>query len=720
MAMPGTSESGAPARPRPRLGAAGPPDPVERLKKVIAEAATPEDALEPALGCLVEAVGGAGGAVCFFDQRKEVLRLAAECNLSDEGCRRLRNVRRGDVAGWDMPLHGLLNRRAYLIDSAAKNRYVPPLIEGKSPVRSIVCLPIYHGATALGSLLIVATGARVLMERDIRNLDASLRELSALIEAIRLRAPTLGPAARPFAAPPAPVAATPRADPTELVMLRERLEELETRVAAEHARAEELAAKLAEATAALTAARPHERDELRQRLAEVEARAAAQAERAAELEAQLTAPAHAADPAELGTLRGRVEELEAQLAAEHARAEELAAKLAEATATLAAGPRPQERDELRQRLAEIEAQAEAQARRAAELEARLEGSPAGDAADAALKAQVAEQQKRLEELEPAAHAAASLERDLRVTREREMALRASATALEAEVARLRAAAPGVTPQAPKPAPPAAAPASRPTPAAASRPPAPAAPAAAPAPAATATPASRKGGPSIVVVDTGGGWDRLGATQVMAPDEQLATRIEATSVDRLIVNLTAPGALHALARLRAAGSSLRFWACLALGDGARVLPLGMVEPIVLPVTADALADALAGYAVRGTRVVTLGRDVETFAGFRQSLARHGLSVSMAWDAKQATDLIGMVRPEVAIVDLESLREGCGLVTSMAGAEPLPHVLLLLGPKDPAQAFAQALRDPAHKSRSLPLDRLAAQIAKRADARPPAAH
>jgi len=35
-----------------------------------------------------------------------------------------------------------------------------------------------HGATALGSLLIVATGARVLMERDIRNLDASLRELS--------------------------------------------------------------------------------------------------------------------------------------------------------------------------------------------------------------------------------------------------------------------------------------------------------------------------------------------------------------------------------------------------------------------------------------------------------------------------------------------------------------------------------------------------------------
>jgi hypothetical protein len=221
----------------------------------------------------------------------------------------------------------------------------------------------------------------------------------------------------------------------------------------------------------------------------------------------------------------------------------------------------------------------------------------------------------------------------------------------------------------------------------------------------------------VVVDTGGGWDRLGAAQVMAPDEQLATRVEAARVERLIVNLTAPGALHALARLRASGSTLRFWACLALGD-ARVLPLGMVEPIVLPVTADALADALAGYATKGTRVVTLGRDVEAFAGFRQSITRNGLSASMAWDAKQATDLIGMVRPEVAIVDLESLREGCTLVTTMAGADPLPHLLLLLGPKDPAQGFAQALRDPAHKSRALPLDRLAAHLAK-VEARSPAA-
>src|SRR5262245_61092131 len=156
MAMPSAHEPAAPgAAAKGRSRAAAVPNPaaaaVERLKAIIRDAPTPEDALEPSLRWIVESMGGAGGAICFFDHRKELLRLAAECNLSDEGCRRLRSVRRGDVTGWDMPLHGLLNRRAYLIDSAAKNRYVPPLIEPPSLVRSIVCLPIYQGNTALGS-----------------------------------------------------------------------------------------------------------------------------------------------------------------------------------------------------------------------------------------------------------------------------------------------------------------------------------------------------------------------------------------------------------------------------------------------------------------------------------------------------------------------------------------------------------------------------------------
>ena len=99
-----------------------------------------------------------------------------------------------------------------------------------------------------------------------------------------------------------------------------------------------------------------------------------------------------------------------------------------------------------------------------------------------------------------------------------------------------------------------------------------------------------------------------------------------------------------------------------------------------------------------------------------MARQGLSVSMAWDAKQAADVIAMVRPEVAVVDLDSLREGCAIMAGLAGAQPLPHFVLMFGARDPAPGFAHAVRDPAHASRALPLDRLIAELAKRSEGRP----
>jgi hypothetical protein len=95
--------------------------------------AAPEDALEPALQAVVEASGAAAGALCLYDVRQCVLRLACDVGLTDEGCSQLQTVRRGDPACWDMPLHGLLNRRAYLIESAARNRYVPRLLPKAAP-----------------------------------------------------------------------------------------------------------------------------------------------------------------------------------------------------------------------------------------------------------------------------------------------------------------------------------------------------------------------------------------------------------------------------------------------------------------------------------------------------------------------------------------------------------------------------------------------------------
>src|SRR6185369_9379355 len=172
-----------------------------RLREIGAAAAAPVDALEPALRAIIETVGLGGGAICLYDQRTELLRLAAEAGLSDEGCRRLRTVRRGDTTGWDMPLHGLLNRRAYLIESAQKNRYVPPLVDTKTPVRLVACLPVYAGAIPVASLILVTLMSQKFNEAHVRDLEPPVRELARLVEAVRRQA-SAAPAAAP---PPAPV-----------------------------------------------------------------------------------------------------------------------------------------------------------------------------------------------------------------------------------------------------------------------------------------------------------------------------------------------------------------------------------------------------------------------------------------------------------------------------------------------------------------------------------
>jgi hypothetical protein len=744
---------GAPARPGAAKAPASAIDGAAltaRLRELAASSELPLDALEQSLRAVVDASGAGAGAICLYDTRQEMLRLAAEHGLSDEGCRRLRTVRRGDAASWDMPLHGLLNRRAYLIDSAAKNRYVPPLVEGAALVRSVVCVPVYQGANALGSLLVVSTGARMLNERDIHDLEPSLRELAALIEAIRLRAPTVTQPTR-AAATVTPIAAGPTNDPTaprarpagdpddadspsavlmEVIDLRAKVQELKAQVAdaeaaaqEEGTRATELEAKLRQATTALDAGQARERalekqlgearrEDLPTRLVQVEARAQEQTKRAADLEARLAeVETRAAGRQQvLEKLTASAEELKARLAATEASlgAEKKRADEAEragateresqaATQTQAAGELTVTVADLKKRLAETEASLAAEKARADEAGgATAEGREYADAELAAartviehMRRELAERKSQIERLEPAALGAEALERELRGTREREMELRTKLEAQEAVAAAPRATA-------------------SPTPAAGSATPV------ADAPAAAASAAPPKG--VIIVVDTGGGWARLGAgVRVEAPDDDLAARIEKTA-GRILVNLAAPGALRALAQVRAAGSTRRFWGCLATSDAARALPLGMIEPAVRPLAPEALVELLAGYANRGTRVVTLGRDIDAFGGFRESMARQGLSVSMAWDAKQAADVIAMVRPEVAVVDLDSLREGCAIIAGLAGAEPLPHFVLLFGAKDLAPAFAHAVRDPAHASRALPLDRLVAQLAKRNESRP----
>src|SRR5213594_3070544 len=178
--VPGTAAVGAPAVDGEAVAA--------RLRELGAAAKAPVEALEPALSAILEATGVTAAAVCLYDPRYELLRLAAEVGLSDEGCQRLRTVRRGGVAGWDMPLHSLLNRRAYLIGNAAQNRYVPALVDSAKPVRAVACLPLYSGSVPAGSLVLVTVAVRPFGEGEIRALEQPLRELGKLIEAVRRQA----------------------------------------------------------------------------------------------------------------------------------------------------------------------------------------------------------------------------------------------------------------------------------------------------------------------------------------------------------------------------------------------------------------------------------------------------------------------------------------------------------------------------------------------------
>jgi GAF domain-containing protein len=154
----------------------------------LATANTPDDAMALALAAVRDNFGAAAVAYCLFDPRRRTLRLAAEVGLSDDGCTHLRSAREGVPVGWDMPLHSLLNRRTYLIDSAARNRYVPPLVDNPATIGTVACVPVEAQEKPVGSLIVVTRAPRRLDERDILALRPVLRALAQLTHDLRRRA----------------------------------------------------------------------------------------------------------------------------------------------------------------------------------------------------------------------------------------------------------------------------------------------------------------------------------------------------------------------------------------------------------------------------------------------------------------------------------------------------------------------------------------------------
>ena len=873
----GGSPADAPKPVRPR-----PPGLAERLARIAAEAA-PEEALEPALQAVLEESGVHAGALCLFDPRQGVLRLAAESGLSDEGCRRLRTVRRGDPATWDMPLHGLMNGRAYLIESAARNRYVPRLIEAAASVRTVACVPLNAGPAPVGSLILVAVAPRSLGERDIRALEPVLGDLARMIEATRRRPRgTETPAGSP-----ATSAAT-----AGLVAVRDRLlaehERLAAELAARTGEVERLgsaldkaAADRARLAAELEGARRvadqvtpltvalAEAERARARLAEALGAAATerseQARGVATLEAarteaqqlseaaraelasarQVAAEAAAAAAASLAEQRRQVERLEARLAdaeaaaarrVEAARERERAHERAveELRATLAHERRVREEREAAARgasdgRAELErahAAADEAARAHAAANAAAEGARAQLAQtthviealeDEAARAQseilrleaeltgAASERTRLEDALAEARARVDEARERDGRHEREMArlrreldhtaavgrervaesagLGAQLESLAAERDRLRETLAGREAERDRLAAEAAARggldealareraergrlagalaeaeaargaleaahARQATEAAArlaalerelERPVSERTPVetqldeargeADGAPMQVVTVGAAPGGRPrpgsarlrVVVLDGDAAWESAGTAGndivVLAPGENLAARVTEIAPARVVVNLAARGALAALQSLRASGCTASFWGCVAAPAADRGVALGTIEASRCPLDPEAIVATLGNHVGRGTPVLTAGTDVDALMSLRQALARLGASVSMAWDGKQAADLLAVVQPEVVVVDLGLTRRDGYLITArLGGLEAAPHAVLVECADDTAEAFAATLADPGVAGRTKPLDRMLAELLTRREPEP----
>lgn len=201
---------------------------------------------------------------------------------------------------------------------------------------------------------------------------------------------------------------------------------------------------------------------------------------------------------------------------------------------------------------------------------------------------------------------------------------------------------------------------------------------------------------VAVLDADTAWGEATAegmkVHVLQPTSAVAEQIEKLAPAHIVVNLTLPGAFGALTALRKAGCRVPFHACLTQPGRDDTVMLGTVEIGVAPLDVEAVLAWLTQTAARGNRVLAAGSNVNAYISLREALARAGFSVAMAWDTKQAADLIGIVRPQVGIVDLGlAPRGGAPLVVELCSQDPPPPILLIPDGRDPAPGFARALAE-----------------------------
>jgi len=225
---------------------------------------------------------------------------------------------------------------------------------------------------------------------------------------------------------------------------------------------------------------------------------------------------------------------------------------------------------------------------------------------------------------------------------------------------------------------------------------------------------------VAVLDDEGAWSgvtlELRPTMILAPDEAAVARLAAARPEVVVVNLAASGAMKTLIAVRALGARTRLCGYLAKAGSDGALPLGAVEPAGRPLAPDAIVATLRPRMLARARVVAVGADVDAMLSLRQALGREGASVSLAWDAKQATDLLDMVHPHVVVVDLEMARDACIVLARLAASQPMPIVVLIEGPASSGADLATVLGNPEVASQLVSRTHLLGAVRSRAGSAP----
>lgn len=195
----------------------------------------------------------------------------------------------------------------------------------------------------------------------------------------------------------------------------------------------------------------------------------------------------------------------------------------------------------------------------------------------------------------------------------------------------------------------------------------------------------------IVFDLDMSWSTLATSvsrvAVAAPES--AESLDPTSA-QLVVNLGTPGAFDAIAALQ---RRAKVWGVINSEAKDRCLPVGQVVVAAAGHELSALRAITPHSGRRRPTILLVGGEVDPTIALWANLTREGLSVTVAWDSAQVSDLIEMVAPDAVVIGAGGMpRGGAGFLGRLPGLRRPPTLVLL--PGDDAERFAIALR--AHRA------------------------